>query len=145
MLVSKEIDFVPSVAAIVMSAISRASKKLLIADCVHWVTNLCALSVMQKTGNILVRYKKKKSVCWEQFHWYHIPRESLECTWTNKKIFNHLYIWSGPKRKRMKQKSRPWITVRNSARWQQTKTAMTRSCLLSWMTWQEQNSSLKNV
>lgn len=59
MLVSKEIDFVPSVAAIVMSAISRASKKLLIADCVHWVTNLCALSVMQKTGNILVRYKKK--------------------------------------------------------------------------------------
>lgn len=55
MFVSKDTDFIPSVAAIVMFAIIRASKKLLISDCVHWITDLCALSVMQKTGEILVR------------------------------------------------------------------------------------------
>lgn len=52
-LASKNTNFIPSVVAIISFAISRASKKLLVADCVHWITDLCTLSEMQKTGEIL--------------------------------------------------------------------------------------------
>lgn len=55
---SKDTNFVPSVVAVISFAISRASKKLLIADCIHQIMDLCALSVMQKTGDILSSYKK---------------------------------------------------------------------------------------
>lgn len=57
-LASKNMNFIPNLAAIISFATSRASYKLLIANSFHWITDLCALSVMQKAGEILALKNK---------------------------------------------------------------------------------------